>query len=119
MIKAFERATGDWPRQQIHVEYFTPKDQLAKKGGFVVELARSGREFVIPAGSARGRCGRRLFLRARHLRRMRAAGDFRHPRAPRRYPDRGGARFQHQSHDLLRPAARASAWCWISEIIVH
>jgi ferredoxin-NADP reductase len=50
MLKAFERATGDWPRQQIHVEYFTPKEELAKKGGFVVELARSGREFVIPEG---------------------------------------------------------------------
>jgi ferredoxin-NADP reductase len=51
MLKAFEAATTDWPREQIHVEYFTPKQQETdKKGGFVVELARSGQEFVIPEG---------------------------------------------------------------------
>ena len=50
MLKAFETATADWPRAQIHVEYFTPKEEVAKTGGFVVELARSGQEFVIPEG---------------------------------------------------------------------
>jgi ferredoxin-NADP reductase len=50
MLKAFEAATGDWPREQVHVEYFTPKQEADKKGGFVVELARSGQEFVIPEG---------------------------------------------------------------------
>jgi len=50
MLKAFEAATADWPREQIHVEYFTPKQEVEKKGGFVVELARSGQEFVIPEG---------------------------------------------------------------------
>jgi ferredoxin-NADP reductase len=50
MLKAFEAATADWPRAQIHVEYFTPKQEADKKGGFVVELARSGQEFVIPEG---------------------------------------------------------------------
>jgi len=49
MMNAFESATVDWPRGQIHVEYFTPK-QEAKKGGFTVELARSGQEFFIPEG---------------------------------------------------------------------
>jgi len=50
MLKAFENATASWPREQIHVEYFTPKEVPAKKGGFTVELARSGQEFVIPEG---------------------------------------------------------------------
>jgi ferredoxin-NADP reductase len=51
MLKAFEAATADWPRGQIHVEYFTPKQQEpAKRGGFTVELARSGQEFFIPEG---------------------------------------------------------------------
>jgi ferredoxin-NADP reductase len=52
MLKAFEAATTDWPREQIHVEYFTPKQEVDKKGGFVVELARSGQEFVIPEGKS-------------------------------------------------------------------
>jgi ferredoxin-NADP reductase len=51
MLKAFEAATADWPRGQVHVEYFTPKQQEpAKRGGFTVELARSGQEFFIPEG---------------------------------------------------------------------
>jgi ferredoxin-NADP reductase len=50
MLQAFEATTVDWSRQQIHVEYFTPRQELAPTGGFVVELARSGQEFVIPEG---------------------------------------------------------------------
>ena len=52
MLNAFEAATKDWPRPQIHLEYFTPKEEVtkAKKGGFTVELARSGQEFFIPEG---------------------------------------------------------------------
>jgi ferredoxin-NADP reductase len=52
MLKAFEAATADWPREQVHIEYFTPKQEPAKTGGFVVELARSGQEFVIPEGKS-------------------------------------------------------------------
>jgi ferredoxin-NADP reductase len=52
MLKAFESATADWPRAQVHIEYFTPKQEADKKGGFVVELARSGQEFVIPEGKS-------------------------------------------------------------------
>jgi ferredoxin-NADP reductase len=52
MLAAFEAATKEWPRDQVHVEYFTPKVDLAsaKKGGFTVELARSGTEYFIPEG---------------------------------------------------------------------
>jgi ferredoxin-NADP reductase len=52
MLKAFEAATANWPRDHIHIEYFTPKQEAAKTGGFVVELARSGLEFVIPEGKS-------------------------------------------------------------------
>jgi tetrachlorobenzoquinone reductase len=52
MLKAFETATASWPREQVHIEYFTPKQEAAKAGGFVVELARSGKEFVIPEGKS-------------------------------------------------------------------
>jgi tetrachlorobenzoquinone reductase len=50
MLRAFEAAAADWPSAQVHVEYFTPKAELARAGGFIVELKRSGREFFIPAG---------------------------------------------------------------------
>jgi ferredoxin len=51
MLNVFEAATKDWPRAQIHVEYFTPKQEPVKaRGGFTVELARSGQEFFIPEG---------------------------------------------------------------------
>ena len=53
MLNAFEAATASWPREQVHIEYFTPKAQPTdKKGGFVVELAKSGQEFVIPEGQS-------------------------------------------------------------------
>jgi tetrachlorobenzoquinone reductase len=52
MLKAFEAATANWPRDHVHIEYFTPKQEAAKTGGFVVELARSGQEFVIPEGKS-------------------------------------------------------------------
>ena len=50
MLKAFEAATANCPREQVHVEYFTAKVEPARKGGFTVELARSGQEFFIPEG---------------------------------------------------------------------
>jgi ferredoxin-NADP reductase len=51
MLQAFEAAAKDWPREQVHIEYFTAKElPAAKKGGFTVELARSGVEYFIPEG---------------------------------------------------------------------
>lgn len=52
MLAAFEAATSHWPREQIHVEYFTPKFTAAQEGGYIVELARSKREFVVPQGKS-------------------------------------------------------------------
>jgi ferredoxin-NADP reductase len=50
MLEAFTAATRDWPSEQIHLEYFTPRATAAVSGGFAVSLARSQREFRIPAG---------------------------------------------------------------------
>ncbi len=52
MLKAFEAAAAKQPRNRVHVEYFTPKEEAAaaKLGGFWVELARSGEEYFIPEG---------------------------------------------------------------------
>ena len=53
MLKAFEAAAASRPRSNVHVEYFTPKDEAAAAtgtGGFWVELARSGEEYFIPEG---------------------------------------------------------------------
>jgi len=52
MLKAFEAAAASRPHGNIHVEYFTPKEDAASAhmGGFWVELARSGEEYFIPEG---------------------------------------------------------------------
>jgi ferredoxin-NADP reductase len=50
MLAAFEAAAAGWPRDQVHVEYFSAKPEPAMQGGFVVELARSGKEFFVSEG---------------------------------------------------------------------
>lgn len=50
MLAAFEAATGSLPRAQVHVEYFTAKQEAALEGGYTVELRRSGKSFAVPGG---------------------------------------------------------------------
>ena len=50
MMQAFEAASANWPSEQVHVEYFVPRQPPAKTGGFTVELARSGASYFIPEG---------------------------------------------------------------------
>src|SRR5580698_410185 len=53
MLKAFEAAAASRPRANVHIEYFTPKEDVAAAsdiGGFWVELVRSGEEYFIPPG---------------------------------------------------------------------
>jgi vanillate O-demethylase ferredoxin subunit len=50
MLDAFEKATKDLPRERVHVEYFTAKEQPAVEGGFTVVLAKSKREVAVPPG---------------------------------------------------------------------
>jgi len=52
MMAAFEAATADRPRECVHVEYFSAKEEAAKGGGYIVQLARSGKEFQIPPGKS-------------------------------------------------------------------
>lgn len=50
MLGAFEAATRVIAPDRVHVEYFTAKDAPVSEGGFIVELARSGTSYPIPAG---------------------------------------------------------------------
>src|SRR5436190_23116420 len=52
MLAAFEAATAHLPRARIHVEYFTAAAPAATEGGFVVVLARSAKEIVVPPGKS-------------------------------------------------------------------
>jgi ferredoxin-NADP reductase len=52
MLESFKDATANWPAEQLHVEYFTPAQSADLKGNYVVELVRSGKEFVIPSGKS-------------------------------------------------------------------
>ncbi len=50
MMEAFEAATSPFAREQVHVEYFAPKQMAALEGGYVVQLHRTGQEFAVPEG---------------------------------------------------------------------
>ena len=52
MLQAFEKATANRPREQVHVEYFAPKQGPSREGGFTVQLARTQQEFFIPPGQS-------------------------------------------------------------------
>ncbi len=52
MLGAFEAATAGLPGSSVHVEYFAAKEAAAADGGFVVELARSGRLLDVVAGQS-------------------------------------------------------------------
>jgi tetrachlorobenzoquinone reductase len=52
MLKSFENAARDAGRSaaNVHVEYFTSKEEAAADGGFTVVLQQSKKSFVIPPG---------------------------------------------------------------------
>jgi tetrachlorobenzoquinone reductase len=50
LLEAFEKATSDRPRSQVHTEYFTAKQGAATTGGFTVEMARQGRSVFVTSG---------------------------------------------------------------------
>jgi tetrachlorobenzoquinone reductase len=52
MLEAFHVAVAAVPEDRIHVEYFSPKEEASKEGGFTVVLARSGKEIIVPAGQS-------------------------------------------------------------------
>ncbi|MBB3181662.1 PDR/VanB family oxidoreductase [Variovorax sp. Sphag1AA] len=50
MLAAYEQATAGLPPGQVHMEYFAAKDAAATDGGFIVELARSGKQVEVRTG---------------------------------------------------------------------
>ena len=50
MLAAFEAATAQWPAEQVHVEYFAPREAPAAEGGFTVDLAKTHKSLFIPKG---------------------------------------------------------------------
>jgi tetrachlorobenzoquinone reductase len=52
MLEAFQAATATIPPERVHVEYFSPKEEASKAGGFTVKLARSGQEIFVPPGKS-------------------------------------------------------------------
>jgi tetrachlorobenzoquinone reductase len=51
MMAAFKEAAATVPAERVHLEYFTSETAPATQGGFVVELARSGRSIPVPPGT--------------------------------------------------------------------
>jgi tetrachlorobenzoquinone reductase len=52
MLDAFEAATANLPRAQIHVERFAPAKPAACTGGFTVKLARRGDSVSVAPGQS-------------------------------------------------------------------
>lgn len=52
MLQSFERETLGMPDCRVHREYFASPRPSGESGGFVVELARSGKTFEVPPGSS-------------------------------------------------------------------
>ena len=52
MLAAFEAATAGLPADHVHVEYFSAKAPPDTTGGFVVELARTGRTLAVAPGKS-------------------------------------------------------------------
>ena len=50
MLEAFVAATADRPKGHAHIEYFSAETDLATEGGFVLELARSGKTVAVQEG---------------------------------------------------------------------
>jgi vanillate O-demethylase ferredoxin subunit len=50
MLDAFEAAAAGRPKEQVHVERFTPVMAAAVAGGFTVKLARTGGSVYVAPG---------------------------------------------------------------------
>ncbi len=51
MMKVFGELTRDLDPSRVHVEHFSPIEDAAVQGGYLVELARSARTIAVPQGS--------------------------------------------------------------------
>ncbi|MCB1474511.1 MAG: oxidoreductase [Rhodobiaceae bacterium] len=50
MLDAYEKATKDLPRERVHMEYFSAKEEVAREGGFDLVLQKSGKHITVPPG---------------------------------------------------------------------
>ena len=50
MLESFRHATAALPESRVHVEHFAAAEPVAADGGYVVVLARSGREIAVAPG---------------------------------------------------------------------
>ena len=51
MLDAYKGFAEGRPKGHVHLEYFTADTKIVTEGGFIVELARSGKSFEVPEGS--------------------------------------------------------------------
>lgn len=52
MLAAYEAAAAARDPATVHLEHFAPAQEAATQGGYVVQLARSGREFTVAPGQS-------------------------------------------------------------------
>ena len=52
MLDAYEAAAAQFPQEQVHLERFAAKQAASVDGGFVISLARSCRDLVVPQGTS-------------------------------------------------------------------
>ena len=50
MLAAYEAAARDVPRSQVHLEYFSSTEEIARDGGFEIVLNRSGKTLTVEPG---------------------------------------------------------------------
>ena len=52
MLAAYDVATVELPRETVHLEHFGATQASATEGGYIIELAHTGREFAVPKGKS-------------------------------------------------------------------
>ena len=52
MLEAFKEATQEIPAERVHFESFSAEHEASLEGGFVVELARSGKSIEVTPGQS-------------------------------------------------------------------
>ena len=52
MMRSFESAAAAFLAERVHVEYFSPREEAATAGGYVVELAKSARTLSVGPGQS-------------------------------------------------------------------
>ena len=108
MLGSFESATKHLPPEQVHVEYFTPREEkkpcrrICRPARALWQGIRDSARQEHPRGAAQRGPRAVVFLRGRRLRRMRDATDIRHSRSPGLRAEPDGTSRQQSDYDLLQ-----------------